>query len=116
MKSAPTFKRIVHLNLQIVSSLDLLTHQLYQWNADGIRLKFTELRDRLINSDINVLAAEDSKPRKTDKTPFIEGYATIRKDRNNILGGGLLIFIQTDIVFEKLHSFEKVGTHSSQGY
>ena len=33
----------------------------------------------------------------------------MRKDRNNILGGGLLLFIRTNIVFEKLHSFEKAG-------
>ena len=26
-----------------------------------------------------------------------------------MLGGGLLLFIRTDIVFEKLHSFEKAG-------
>ena len=53
------------------------------------------------------MAVQVSKLRKTDKTPFIEGYTTIRKDRNNILGGGLLLFIRTDIAFEKLHSFEK---------
>ena len=82
---------------------------IYQWNADGIRPKFRELRDRLINSDIDILAVQQSKLRKTDKTPFIEGYATIRKDRNNILGGGFLIFIQNDIVFEKLHSIGKAG-------
>ena len=68
-----------------------------------------ELRDLLINSDINILAVQESKLRKTDKIPFIEGYATIRKDRHNILGGGLLIFIRTDIVSEKLHSVEKAG-------
>ena len=58
--------------------------KIYQWDADGICPKFVELRDRLINS-----------------------YIDVRKDRNNILGGGLLLFIRTDIVFEKLHSFEK---------
>ena len=79
----------------------------YQWNADGIRPKLLEVRDRLLNSDINILAVQESKLRKTDKTPSIEGYATIRKDRHNILGGGLLLFIRTDIVFEKQHSFEK---------
>ena len=83
--------------------------KIYQWNADGIRPKLLELRDRLLNSDIDILAVQESKLRKTDKTPSIEGYATIRKDRNNILGGGLLLFIRTDIVFEKLHSFEKAG-------
>ena len=68
-----------------------------------------ELRDCLINSDIDVLAVQESKLQNTGKTPFIEGYATIRKDRNNIIGVGLLLFIRTFIVFEKLYSFEKNG-------
>ena len=46
---------------------------------------------------------------KLQKTPFIEGYATIRKDRHDILGGGLLIFIRIDIVFEKFHSVENAS-------
>ena len=81
--------------------------KIYQWNADGIRPKFVELRDRLINPNIDILAIQESKLRKADKTPFIEGYATVRKDRSNILKGGLLLFIRTDIIFEKLHSSKK---------
>ena len=68
-----------------------------------------ELCNLLINSDIDVLTAQESKLWKTDKTPFIAGYATICKDRHNILGGGLLIFTQSDIVFEKLRSVKKAG-------
>ena len=83
--------------------------KIYQWNADGICPRLMELRDLLINSDIDILAVQESKLPKTDKTPFIEGYATIRKDRHNILEGGLLIFVRTDIVFEKLHSVKKAG-------
>ena len=83
--------------------------KIYQWNADSIRPKLMELCDHLLNSDINILAVPESKLWKTDKTPSIEGYTTIRKHQNNILGGSLLLFIQTDIVFEKLHSFEKAG-------
>ena len=60
----------------------------YQWNADGIRPKFIELCDRLLNSDIDVLAVQESNLQKTDKTPSIEDHATIKKVRNNILGGG----------------------------
>ena len=84
--------------------------KIYQWNADGIHPKIAKLRDLLINSDIDVLAVPESKLRKTDKAPFIEGYATVHKDLNNIPGGGLLLFIRSDIVFKKLHSFEKAGT------
>ena len=80
-----------------------------QWNADGICLKLIELCNHLINSGIGNLVVQESKLWKADKTPFIEGYATIWKDQNNILGGGLLLFIRTYIVFEKLHSFEKAG-------
>ena len=83
--------------------------KIYEWNADGIQQKFIALFECLLNFDINVLAVEESKLRKTDKAPFIEGYTIIRKDRNNILGGSLLLFIQTDITFEKLHAFQKVG-------
>ena len=67
--------------------------KIYQWNADSICPKLLELRDRLLNSDIDVLAVQESKLRKTDKTPSIEGYVTIRKDQNNILGGSLLLFL-----------------------
>ena len=83
--------------------------KIHQWNAGGIHPKFVEFRDWLFNSDVDVLAVQESKLRKTDKTPFIKGYITVQKDRNNILGGGLLLFIWTDIVFEKLHSFKKAG-------
>ena len=126
VKSAPTFNRTISLNLQIFCSLDLLTHflpnlyllltlqnklKIYQWiiHADSIRPKFIELCDHFLSPDIDVLAVQESKLQKTDKTPSIEGYATIRKNRNNILGGNLLLFIWMDIVFEKLQSFKRAG-------
>ena len=125
VKKAPNFNRIVHMNLNIqtVSSLDLLTHLLVNllhrisWKFTNGTLtvfppKLLEFPDRLINSDINILTVQESKLQKADKTPFIEGYATIWKDRNNILGGRLLLFIQTDIVFQKLHFSQKLVSRS----
>ena len=76
-----------------------------QWNADGINPKLLELLNRLMNSDVDIVAIEESNLRKTDKTLSIEGYATIRKDQNNILGCSLLFFVH-NIIFEKLHSFQ----------
>ena len=72
-------------------------------------MKLLELRDKLINSDIDIVAIQESKLQKADKTPSIVGYATIRKDRNSILGCGLLLFVCNDVIFEKLQSFEKAG-------
>ena len=84
--------------------------KIYQWNVDGICQKFPGLGDLLINSDIDFLTVQESKLQKVDKTtPFVEGYATVRKDHDNISGGWLLLFIRTDIVFQKFHSFEKAG-------
>ena len=54
--------------------------KIYQWNADSIHPKFLELPNLLINSDIDILAVQESKLQKADKTPFIEGYAAVRKD------------------------------------
>ena len=59
--------------------------KIYQWNADGIRPKFIELCDHRLNSDIDVLAVQESKLRETDQTLSIKGYATIRKDHSTFL-------------------------------
>ena len=72
-------------------------------------MKLLELCDKLINSDIHIVAIQESKLQKADKTPLIVGYATIRKDRNSILGDGLLLFVCNDVIFEKLQSLEKAG-------
>ena len=68
-----------------------------------------ELGDKLINSDIDIVAIQESKLRKKDKTPSMEGYATTLYNRNNILGGGLLFFICNDVIFKMLQSLEKAG-------
>ena len=47
--------------------------KIYQWNADSIRPKVIQLGDGLINSDIEVLAVQESKLQKACKTPFIKG-------------------------------------------
>ena len=52
-----------------------------------------ELRDLLINSDIDILGVQESKLWKTDKTPFIGGYATIRKDRLFLI----IFFVQSQL-------------------
>ena len=80
-----------------------------QWNANGICPKLLELCDKIINSVSDIVATPESKLRKADKTPSIEGYSTIRKDWNNILGNGLLFFIYNSMIFEKLQSLKKTG-------
>ena len=56
------------LSSQPVTTTSRNKLKINQWNADGIRPKFIELRDLLLNSYIDVLAVQKSKLRKTDKT------------------------------------------------
>ena len=39
----------------------------------------------------------------------IEGFATIRKDRKELNGGGLLLFIRIHLTYEKFQSAERAG-------
>ena len=55
--------------------------KIYQWNAEGIGPKLFELRDRLLNSDTNVLAVQESKLRKTDKTKLHPSKVTRQSER-----------------------------------
>ena len=66
-----------HLNS---CQLNLEINSIRQWNADGICPKLLELCDKIINSVSDIVATPESKLRKADKTPSIEGYSTIHKD------------------------------------
>ena len=68
-----------------------------------------ELRDMLINSSIDFCAVQKLKLHKHHKTPIMEGFATICKDREEFNGGILLLFICNNLTREELNSAEKVG-------
>ena len=77
------------------------TLRLLQWNADGIKLKISELGERMKNLDMDIALIQESKLREKDKTPRIEGYSTVRADRRGPKpGGGLISFLKKDIAFE----------------
>ena len=103
----PAFTNSIRSQQLSAQSRDKLT--IMQWNTNGIRTKLLELRDRLFNSDVDIVAIQESKLCKEDKTPLIEGYTTIRKGRNNFLGGGLLFFVRNVVIFKKIYSFERAG-------
>ena len=81
-----------------------------QWNAGGIARKIGELEERLKTQLIDVCLIQESKLRKTDRTPFIKGFSTLRQDRVGGTGGGLLTFIRNEIAFERLPGSQKDGT------
>ena len=91
-----------------------------QWNADGIGNKIFELQEYLVNSNVDVLAVQESKllstGPKADKDPKIPGYYIQRKDREDAenRGGGLLFYIKNDVRFQPVNKMERFGleTHT----
>ena len=86
-----------------------------QWNADGIRNKLDKLKQRLVNSNIDILAVQESKllgpdsSSSLDPTLEIPGYKPKRQDRVGAVnrGEGLLFYIKEDVRFQELSSVEE---------
>ena len=77
--------------------------RILQWNAEGINTKMSELRPFLEEYKIDIALIQESKltKEKDPETPDIRGYNDYRGDRKGVkyAGGGLLIYIKDDIVF-----------------
>lgn len=84
--------------------------RILQWNADGLYTKMGELKERLSQQDVDVALIQEAKLRKTDRTPRIPGYTTIREDRVGGPGGGLVTFIKENVPYQRLPSVQKDGT------
>ena len=88
--------------------------RILQWNADGINTKIHELRERCKDLDLDIVLIQESKLRDDQKAdPQIPGYATIRVDRKNRQGGGLISFVRKSVSFERNTDECKNGTEVS---
>ena len=85
-----------------------------QWNADGINTKIHELCERCKDLDLDILLIQESKLRDEQKAdPQIPGYTSIRVDRKNRQGGGLISFVRKSLGFERNTDECKNGTEVS---
>ena len=73
------------------------TFTVLQFNVNGIGNKLTELGVVLERNKVKVAVIQESK----SKNPCIRNYTTVRKDRPNGHGRGLLVFIHESIPFSK---------------
>ena len=85
--------------------------RIMQWNADCLRTKSLELKDRLQQDDIDICLIQETKMTIKDK-PSFPGYTIVRADRKHLAGGGLLTLIKSSLVFEKLDSLSLDATES----
>ncbi len=72
-----------------------------QFNANGIGNKLTELGLFLENHKVKVAAIQESKLTSRSRDPSIQNFATVRKDRSQGQGGGLLFFVHKSIIFSR---------------
>ena len=72
-----------------------------QFNANGIGNKQVELSDFLERHTVNVAVIQESKLTLNSRTPNIQNFTTVRKDRDQGQGGGLLTLIHKSINFSR---------------
>ena len=59
-----------------------------------------ELKNRLVEKEIDVCMVQETKLRLGDSTPRIPGYASLRDDRKFMDGGGLITFMRESLIYE----------------
>ena len=77
------------------------TFNILQFNANGIGNKLSELERFLEKHNVKVAAIQESKLTSKSRNPRIQNFTTVRRDRPQGQGGGLLIFIHKSINFRQ---------------
>jgi len=103
-KTFPTYHKQTSATPQDNSSKTKLNKNItkiniLQCNINAITNKSEEFKDLILANNITIATIQESKLTAKSKTPIIPGYSTIRKDRTQDKGGGLLTFIRHDIMF-----------------
>ena len=86
-----------------------------QFNANGIGNKLTELGEFLKRHNVKVAVIQESKLPSNSKTPSIQNFTTVRKDRRQGQGGSLLTLIHKSINFSRKHESPDSGRTSFGG-
>ena len=86
-----------------------------QFNANGIGNKLTELGEFLKRHNVKVVVIQESKLSSNSKTPSIQNFTTVRKDRRQGQGGGLLTLIHKLINFSRKPESPETGRTSFGG-
>ena len=72
-----------------------------KFNANGIGYEQVELGELLERHKVKVAVIQESKLTLNYRTPNIQNFTTVRKDRDNCQGGGLLTLIHKSINFSR---------------
>ena len=73
--------------------------KILQINLNGISNKIKELELLIHDTKADIITIQETKLTSNSKTPKINNYTEIRKDRTYNKGGGLLTYIKNNITF-----------------
>ena len=100
--SSPTLPKPQPLPTSIpTEAVDGNSFTIMQFNANGIGHKLTELGEFLMRHTVKVAVIQESKLSPNSKTPNIQNFITVRKDRRQGQGGDLLTLIHKSINFSR---------------
>ena len=100
--SPPTLPKPQPLPTSITTqAVDGNSFTIMQFNANGIGNKLTELGEFLKRHNVKVTVIQESMLSSNSKTSSIQNFTTVRKDRRQGQGGGLLTLIQKSINFSR---------------
>jgi hypothetical protein len=91
-----------HTNNKPEKHTDDTKLKILQININGIQNKLSELRQIIHESTPDVITVQETKLTNTSYKYNIPGYTTIRKDRKNKSGGGLIIYIKENSLFTEI--------------
>ena len=87
------------------------TIKILQLNINGLTSQIDELKELFDrpNMDIDVITLQETKLKKTSKTPKIPNFTAVRKDRPHRTGGGLMTYIKNDIIFTDIKTPQNIN-------
>ena len=96
-----------------VNNYNITSLRLTHWNANGLRKNLNEVKQILIEENIDIMLLNETKLRSLTKFK-VTGYQCVRKERDNDkAGGGVMILVKDNIqyseVFLSLSSIEAVA-------
>ena len=78
--------------------------KILQFNCNGIKGKFDEIRNYILKNEIKIAALQETKLNTKSKLSDIPNFTTLRHDRAKDSGGGLIFFIHEDLPFQRINN------------
>ena len=85
-----------------VNNFDVTSLSIGHWNANGVRRNLSEIRQFMLEHNVDILLLNETKLKSTVKFNIL-GYDSVRKDRaDGRAGGGVMILIKQSVQYTEI--------------